>query len=286
MKAAQPRRPAVPGRIGRSLAARPGYPTVIVPFGLAPNAPTPAFPDGFDGEAHALRRELHRPGLQRAASSRSRLRVRAGLAEARRAIRSKTLERRQERQNLPLVAGAQAIERLTRARALVVVATDRVLEAKAREIVHEAGAQPQTPERRGPDLVPRRRPSVLHDSVTGAEVVQQEVAERMDDLVPERIRDLERAAVDESAGGRGGDGRGVAGAAADVIEDLAARAPVVTIRKVVVQGGALVDRMKSANSSTSTPSSSTPGTGSSTTPTPLNVSSTGCSGLVMPISFT
>jgi amidase len=34
--------------IGAGLAARPGYPTVIVPFGLVPNAPTTAFPEGFN----------------------------------------------------------------------------------------------------------------------------------------------------------------------------------------------------------------------------------------------
>ena len=37
----------IPGATGANLAARPGYPTVIVPFGLVPNAPSPAFPDGF-----------------------------------------------------------------------------------------------------------------------------------------------------------------------------------------------------------------------------------------------
>jgi amidase len=37
-----------PGPSGAAIAARPGYPTVIVPFGTAPNAPTPPFPDGFD----------------------------------------------------------------------------------------------------------------------------------------------------------------------------------------------------------------------------------------------
>jgi len=36
-----------PGSGGAAIAARPGYPTVIVPFGLVPNAPTPAFPDAF-----------------------------------------------------------------------------------------------------------------------------------------------------------------------------------------------------------------------------------------------
>jgi len=37
-----------PGSVGANIAARPGYPTIIVPFGVVPNAPTPAFPDGFD----------------------------------------------------------------------------------------------------------------------------------------------------------------------------------------------------------------------------------------------
>ena len=37
-----------PGASGAAIAARPGYPTVIVPFGMVPNAPTPAFPAGFD----------------------------------------------------------------------------------------------------------------------------------------------------------------------------------------------------------------------------------------------
>jgi amidase len=36
-----------PGGFGAAIAARPGYPTVIVPFGMVPNAPTPAFPDTF-----------------------------------------------------------------------------------------------------------------------------------------------------------------------------------------------------------------------------------------------
>jgi amidase len=36
-----------PGSSGASIAARQGYPTVIVPFGLVPNAPTPPFPEAF-----------------------------------------------------------------------------------------------------------------------------------------------------------------------------------------------------------------------------------------------
>lgn len=37
-----------PGPGSAGIAARPGYPTVMVPFAFVPNAPTPAFPEGFD----------------------------------------------------------------------------------------------------------------------------------------------------------------------------------------------------------------------------------------------
>jgi amidase len=40
--------------VGAGLAARPGYPTVMVPFALVPNAPTPAFPDNFDARPGPL----------------------------------------------------------------------------------------------------------------------------------------------------------------------------------------------------------------------------------------
>jgi amidase len=39
-----------PGANGAALAARPGYPTVIVPFAMVANAPTPAFPSDFDAK--------------------------------------------------------------------------------------------------------------------------------------------------------------------------------------------------------------------------------------------
>jgi amidase len=39
-----------PGSSGAAIAARPGYPTVIVPFGMAPNAPTPPFPEHFNAK--------------------------------------------------------------------------------------------------------------------------------------------------------------------------------------------------------------------------------------------
>jgi amidase len=37
-----------PGSNGYSISATPGYPTVIVPFGIIPNSPRPPFPEGFN----------------------------------------------------------------------------------------------------------------------------------------------------------------------------------------------------------------------------------------------
>jgi amidase len=37
-----------PSSTGAAIEAKPGYPTVIVPFGMVPNAPIPAFPEGFN----------------------------------------------------------------------------------------------------------------------------------------------------------------------------------------------------------------------------------------------
>jgi amidase len=39
-----------PAASGAAIAAKPGYPTVIVPFAFAANAPTPPFPAGFNAK--------------------------------------------------------------------------------------------------------------------------------------------------------------------------------------------------------------------------------------------
>jgi amidase len=39
-----------PGANGAAIAAKPGYPTVIVPFGTVPNAPSPPFPARFNAQ--------------------------------------------------------------------------------------------------------------------------------------------------------------------------------------------------------------------------------------------
>jgi len=39
-----------PAGSGAAISAKPGYPTVLVPFGMVANAPSPAFPTGFDAK--------------------------------------------------------------------------------------------------------------------------------------------------------------------------------------------------------------------------------------------
>ena len=39
-----------PGGSGAGLAARAGYPIIVVPFALVSNEPTPAFPAGFNAK--------------------------------------------------------------------------------------------------------------------------------------------------------------------------------------------------------------------------------------------
>src|SRR6266566_1177299 len=39
-----------PGATGAAIVAKPGYPSVIVPFGVIANEPMPPFPDGFDAK--------------------------------------------------------------------------------------------------------------------------------------------------------------------------------------------------------------------------------------------
>ena len=43
-----------PGSGGAGISARPGYPTVIVPFGFLPNTNGPPMPEGFDAKPRPL----------------------------------------------------------------------------------------------------------------------------------------------------------------------------------------------------------------------------------------
>src|SRR4051812_36475138 len=65
------------------------------------------------------------------------------------------------------------------------VAEDRLVAGQRRSIVHEPAAAARAPQRGRAHLVARRLSAVLHDPVSGPHVVEQEVAERVDQLVAE-----------------------------------------------------------------------------------------------------
>ncbi|HYW47245.1 MAG TPA: amidase family protein [Bryobacteraceae bacterium] len=67
-----------PGASGAAIAARTGYPTIIVPFGMVPNAPTPPFPPGTAAFDAVARRGQKYEGAMLAVSRSDRANVRAG----------------------------------------------------------------------------------------------------------------------------------------------------------------------------------------------------------------
>ena len=105
-------------------------------------------------------------------------------------------KRRKEQQNLPTFRRAQRAEGVAGGGGLTSVALDCVPHRVAFEIVHEPCARSQAPQRGSAELIPRARATILDDPVSGPDVVEQEVGERVDDLVPERSRHRERSTVD------------------------------------------------------------------------------------------
>src|SRR5258707_7546032 len=101
-----------------------------------------------------------------------------------------------------------------------VVTLDRVGARRREAIMHQAIASPHTPERRGAHFVGGVLGTVLDDSIARAEVVQQEIAKGMNDLVSEGIRNSERAAIQHRSCWDGRDGSNVTSGATDLEEDL------------------------------------------------------------------
>ena len=73
---------------------------------------------------------------------------------------------------------------------------DRLVARQRLAIVHQSIARAHAPQRRGPQLVARRCPTVLDHAVTRADVVQQKVAERMDYLITQSHWNRECATID------------------------------------------------------------------------------------------
>src|SRR5262249_10598062 len=128
------------------------------------------------------------------------------------------LQRCQEGQDVALRAGGRVVEVGPDGRRLTAVTRYRVGNGQAHAVVHHAVAHAEAPQRRRADLVAGRLATILRHAIAGPDVVVQEVAERMDEVVAQRLRDGERALVDHGSGGRGGDGAHVADRAPDLDE--------------------------------------------------------------------
>src|SRR5262245_50013395 len=102
---------------------------------------------------------------------------------------------------------------------------DRILQGESQPVVHQAVAGAQSPQRRSADLSGGPRIAWIRKyryAITGADVMQQEVAVRVDQLVAERYRHGVGATIDDGAGARGPDARYVAARTADGAEQLLA----------------------------------------------------------------
>jgi hypothetical protein len=146
-------------------------------------------------------------------------------------------------------------------RGLALMALDRFLFGERQAIVHQPISRAERPKRGSADLI-RRRGKLRQDwdVVARADIVQEKITIGMDDFVPESRRHGEDAAVDLGPWSRGRDCRHMAHCAADPVETLLAGDPVSLT--ISARAGAFVERVKFANATTSTPSSSGSGTGS------------------------
>ena len=84
--------------------------------------------------------------------------------------------------------------------------------------MHVPRAHAESPERHGTQFVGRILRRILDDPVAGCDVVEQEVAVRMNDLISQGLWDGECSAVDDSSRRGGNDGADMAGGAADPLE--------------------------------------------------------------------
>ncbi len=104
------------------------------------------------------------------------------------------------------------------------MALDGLRQRQGKQVMHVARAGPQTPKCRGAQLVGGILRARLDDTVAGLDVMQQEVAVGVNDLVPQRPGDGESAAVDHRARRCRRNGRDVTRRAAGFLEQSLAGA--------------------------------------------------------------
>src|SRR6185312_2576915 len=88
--------------------------------------------------------------------------------------------------------------------------------------MHQPALGAKSPQWRGTEFIRGILRSVLDDSISCSHVMQQEVAEGMDDFAAQRLRDGESASIDGRSGRSSCDGTDVAQVAADGVKQSCA----------------------------------------------------------------
>src|SRR5262245_1768861 len=97
-----------------------------------------------------------------------------------------TSQRLQELNKIRLLGGRQVVKKVPRECAAGTrVALNCLVEGERQPVVHQHRASAHTPQRRCSQHVPGGLAAVLDDPVTGPDIVQHEITERVDDLVPQ-----------------------------------------------------------------------------------------------------
>ena len=132
------------------------------------------------------------------------------------------LQRIQERNELILLRGRQVAIIVDHVHSFIAVTQDRVVAGKLLAIVHQAIMGTYSPQRRSAHHVGCALSAVLHNAIAGSDIVQQEIAVWMDDLVAQLWWYSKRTPIDDRAWRRGRDRGYVADVATDRVEELRA----------------------------------------------------------------
>src|ERR1700722_2697504 len=95
---------------------------------------------------------------------------------------------------------------------------NRVLQRQGLQIVHEPSLGAQAPEWSSPQFIRCILRSHLDDPVARSNIMQKEIAERMNDFVAQSFRNREHAPINDRSSRSCGDGLHVASGAADARE--------------------------------------------------------------------
>ena len=133
------------------------------------------------------------------------------------------LEGAQENDQLILLCGAQVVEIVRYRLRFVAVTLNGVEKGDGAAVMQQLRARADSPKRRRAHFLSGFLATRLHDVIASADVVQQEVAIRMDNLIAQRSGHGEGACSDRGSRWCCGYRRDMANVAADVVKQICAR---------------------------------------------------------------